>query len=118
MFNYRKNDPSSCQFYDVVAVEELKSGERMFVEIDRYPIVIFNIGGEFFAIADICSHDDGPLGDGDLDESGLTITCPRHGAQFDLKSGKALTLPAVQDIAAYPVRIIDGMIQIGIPKEA
>jgi 3-phenylpropionate/trans-cinnamate dioxygenase ferredoxin subunit len=115
MFNYRASDHSICQFYDVFPKDELKNGERAFIEIDHQSIVIFNIGGELFAIADICSHDDGPLGDGDLD--GMRITCPRHGAQFDLRSGKALTLPAVQDIPAYPVRVQNGMIQIGIPKD-
>lgn len=114
MFNYRMSDPATCQFYDVISQDELGNGERAFVEIDRQPIVLFNIGGEFFAIADVCSHDDGPLGEGDLE--GVTITCPRHGAQFDLRNGKALTLPAVQDIAAYPVRVENGMIQVGIPK--
>jgi 3-phenylpropionate/trans-cinnamate dioxygenase ferredoxin subunit len=93
----------------------LQNGERAFVEIAHQSIVIFNIAGEYFAVADLCSHDDGPLGEGDLD--GLTIICPRHGAQFDLKSGKALTLPAVQDIPAYPVRVENGIIQIGIPKD-
>lgn len=116
MFNYRMRDPSTCQFYDVIPIQDLGNGERAYIEIDQQSIVIFNIAGEFFAIADICSHDDGPLGDGDLE--GLTIICPRHGAQFDLKTGKALTLPAVQDIPAYPVRVKDGMIQIGIPKDS
>lgn len=115
MFNYRTSDPSICRFYDVFPQEELQNGERAFVEIDHRSIVIFNIAGEFFAIADVCSHDGGPLGEGDLD--GLTIICPRHGARFDLRSGKALTLPAVQDIPAYPVRVQNGMIQIGIPKD-
>lgn len=114
MFNYTRSDPSTCQFYDVIPQEELGNGERVFVTIDRNSIVIFNIGGKFFAIADVCSHDDGPLGDGDVD--GLTITCPRHGAQFDLRNGKAITLPAVQDIPAYPIRVENGMVQVGIPK--
>lgn len=114
MFNYRMMDPSTCQFFDVLPQAELNNGERVFVEIDRRSIVILNIADEYFAIADVCSHDDGPLGDGNLD--GLTIVCPRHGAQFDLKTGKALTLPAVQDIPAYPVRVQNGIIQVGIPK--
>jgi 3-phenylpropionate/trans-cinnamate dioxygenase ferredoxin subunit len=116
MFNYRMSDPSTCQFYDLFPQEELQNGERVFIEVERHSVVIFNIAGEYFAIADVCSHDDGPLGDGELD--GLTIICPRHGAQFDIRSGKALTLPAVQDIPAYPVRIQNGMIQIGLPKDS
>ena len=83
------------------------------MEIDDLPIVVFRIGGELFAIADICSHDDGPLGDGDLE--GYEIVCPRHGARFDIRTGKALALPAIVDISAYPVRVIDGQIEIGLP---
>ena len=69
--------------------------------------------GEFYAIADLCSHDDGPLGDGDLEDH--EIICPRHGARFDVRTGKVLSLPAVEDISAYPVRCIDGKIEVGVP---
>lgn len=116
MFNYRMSDPATCQFFDVFPQEELADGDRAFVEFERRSIVIFKIAGEYFAIADVCSHDDGPLGDGELE--GWTISCPRHGAQFDVRSGKVLTLPAVQDIPAYPVRVQNGMVQIGIPKDS
>ena len=114
MYNYLKLDPAECDFVEIAPGAELPVGERMFVEIDGAPIVIFNIGGNIFAIADICSHDDGPLGDGDL--NGFEITCPRHGASFDVRSGKVLSLPAIVDIPAYPVRLVDGLIQVGIPK--
>jgi 3-phenylpropionate/trans-cinnamate dioxygenase ferredoxin subunit len=77
--------------------------------------VVFNIAGEYFAIADLCSHDDGPLGDGDLE--GYEINCPRHGASFDVRTGKVLSLPAIVDIPAYPIRIVNGQIQIGLPLE-
>ena len=85
------------------------------MEIEGLPIVIFNIAGQFFAIGDVCSHDNGPLGDGMID--GNLVVCPRHGAEFDIRTGKAVTLPAVVDIPAYPVRVVDGKIEIGIPKE-
>jgi 3-phenylpropionate/trans-cinnamate dioxygenase ferredoxin component len=114
MFNYSKLDPSECDFVDIAPVEDLPVGERLFVEIDRTPIVIFNIAGVLFAIADLCSHDDGPLGDGEL--IGSEVTCPRHGASFDVRSGAALSLPAIVDIPAYPVRIVEGRIQVGLPK--
>jgi 3-phenylpropionate/trans-cinnamate dioxygenase ferredoxin component len=114
MYNYLKLDPGECDFIEIAPAGELPVGERMFVEIDRIPIVIFNIGGVLFAIADICSHDDGPVGDGDL--NGYEITCPRHGASFDVRSGKVLSLPAIVDIPAYPVRLVDGQIQVGLPK--
>ena len=78
-------------------------------------IVIVNIAGQFFAIADVCTHDDGPLGDGDIE--GFNIVCPRHGGEFDVRTGQAVQMPAVVDIPAYPVRVVDGTIQLGIPKE-
>jgi 3-phenylpropionate/trans-cinnamate dioxygenase ferredoxin subunit len=85
------------------------------VEVEGESIVIFNIAGQFFAIGDICSHDDGPLGDGDLE--GYNIVCPRHGAEFDVRTGEVKSMPAVVDIPAYPVKVEGGMITIGLPKE-
>jgi 3-phenylpropionate/trans-cinnamate dioxygenase ferredoxin subunit len=85
----------------------------MFLEIGETPVVVFNIAGKLFAIGDVCTHDDGPLGDGELD--GHQIICPRHGARFDVDTGKALTLPAVADTPSYPLRVVDGQIEIGIP---
>jgi len=115
LYNYRNLDPEACEFVEVAEVSELPNGERIFVEIDEYTIVLFNIGGHYYAIADVCSHDDGPLGDGEVE--GLEIACPRHGAHFDLRTGKALSLPAIVDIPAYPIRVVNGSIQIGIPKD-
>ncbi len=114
--NYTELSPSQCEFIPIASVDDLPSGERMFVEIDGEPIVIFNIAGKFFAIGDVCSHDDGPLGDGTLEE-GHEISCPRHGAHFDVRTGRALSLPAVEDIPAFPVRVKDGEIEIGVPLE-
>ena len=115
MFNYTTFDEAKIEFLEIAPASELPNGERLFVEIEGRAIVIFNIASQFFAIGDICTHDDGPLGDGDLE--GFNIVCPRHGGEFDVKTGKAMQLPAVVDIPAYPVRVADGMIQIGIPKE-
>jgi 3-phenylpropionate/trans-cinnamate dioxygenase ferredoxin subunit len=113
MYNYRNIDPARCEFVSIGANEDILDGEKIFVEIDNLLIVVFRIGGQLFAIADICSHDEGPLGDGDLE--GYEIVCPRHGARFDIRTGKALALPAIIDISAYPVRVIDGQIEIGLP---
>ena len=115
MYNYIQHDESKIEFVDFAPVSELPNGERLFVEIEGKPLVIFNIAGQFFSIADICSHDDGPVGEGDIE--GYTITCPRHGGEFDVQTGKATQLPAVVDIPAYPVKVVDGMIQVGMPKE-
>lgn len=113
MVQYTNQDPDKCEFITVGAEDDLPNGQRMFVEIDGTPIVVFNIAGNYYAIADICSHDDGPLGDGNLEN--YQITCPRHGARFDVKTGKALSLPAIVSIPAYPVRVEDQQIQVGIP---
>lgn len=115
MFNYAVKPAEACEFFEIASVDDLPNGQRLFVEIGERPIVVFNIAGEFFAIGDVCSHDDGPLGDGDI--TGHTVTCPRHGGEFDVRTGKATMLPAVQDIPAYPVRVEDGKIHVGVPRE-
>jgi 3-phenylpropionate/trans-cinnamate dioxygenase ferredoxin subunit len=115
MFNYTKVEGAKIEYLDIAPASELPNGERLFVEIGGRSLVIFNIADQFFSIGDICSHDDGPVGDGDLE--GFNIVCPRHGGEFDVRSGQAVQMPAVVDIPAYPVRVVDGMIQVGIPKE-
>ena len=113
LYRYNKFSAEQCQFYNIGTVDELSNGERLFLEVDGQPIVVFNIAGNYFAIGDVCTHDEGPLGDGELE--GFEITCPRHGARFDVRTGKALALPAVIDTPSYPVRVVDGFIEIGIP---
>jgi len=114
MFNYTAFDEHKAEFVEILPVSELPNGERLFVDLGDKPIVIFNIAGQFFAIGDICTHDDGPLGDGVIE--GNNIVCPRHGGEFEISSGKAVQLPAVVDIPAYPVQVKDGKIFVGIPK--
>lgn len=115
MFNYTTTDESKIDFVEIAPASELPNGERLFLEVGGRAIVIFNIADQLFAIGDICTHDDGPLGDGDLE--GYNIVCPRHGAEFDVKTGKAVQMPAVVDIPAYPVKVLDGMIHVGLPNE-
>ena len=115
MYNYKNLDASQCEYVQVAPLEELPPGERLFVDIGDLPVVVFNIAGMLYAIADVCSHDDGPVGDGDLE--GYEIKCPRHGASFDVRTGTVLSLPAYVDIPAYPVRVVDGQIEVGIPIE-
>ena len=115
MFNYTTLDESKAEFVEIAPVAELPNGERLFVEVEGKSLVIFNIAGQFFAIGDICSHDDGPVGEGDLE--GYNIVCPRHGGEFDVRTGQAVQMPAVVDIPAYPVKVVDGTVQVGLPKE-
>lgn len=115
MFNYTTFDDTKAEFVEIAPVSELPNGERLFVDLGDKPVVIFNIAGQFFAIGDVCTHDDGPLGDGMIED--FNVVCPRHGAEFDIRTGQAVQMPAVVDIPAYPVRILNGMIHVGIPRE-
>lgn len=114
-YNYTELDEGKLEYIPVGPAEELANGERLFVEVDDLVIVVFNIAGEFFAILDECSHDGNSLEEGDLE--GYEVTCPRHGARFDVRSGEVTALPAVEDIPAYPTRVVDGQIEIGLPLE-
>jgi len=107
-------DTALYDFYEVTSETEITPGNRIFIEIDGKPVVIFNVDGNFYAIDDVCTHDDGPVGEGNLE--GFQIICPRHGARFDIRTGKAMMLPAVQDVRSYPVRVMQGRIEIGIKK--
>ena len=113
MYNFKQLDQEKLEYVAVGTVDELPEGERLFVDIDGKPVVILHIHGQYYAIADVCSHDDGPVGEGAIE--GYEIICPRHGAHFDIRTGRVLALPAFVDIPAYPVRVIDGQIEIGLP---
>jgi len=115
MYNFKEIQQEKLEYIPVGSVEELQDGERLFIEIDEKPIVILNVDGQFYAIADVCSHDDGPVGEGSLE--GFEIICPRHGARFDIRTGKVLALPAFVDIPAYPIRLVGDQIEIGIPAQ-
>lgn len=87
----------------VATVSDIPEGEVRVVECDGRSLALSNIGGELFAIDNVCTHDSGPLGEGKLQRE--RVICPRHGAAFDARSGRVLTLPAVHGVAAYPVSI-------------
>ena len=101
------------EYYPVISLDDLIPGERIFIDVDDMAVVIFNIAGDVYAIEDRCTHDDGPLGEGELE--GFEIICPRHGAKFDVRDGQALTLPAVEPTRYFPTRIVDNQIEIGVP---
>jgi len=75
---------------------------------------VYNVAGEYYAIEDRCSHDDGPLCEGDWDPDEGVAICPRHGANFDIRTGEALTLPAVEPVATYSVRVVDGVVKVTV----
>ena len=100
----------------VCPLSELPPGSVRIVQASaELPIGVFNAGGELYAIEDRCSHDDGPLCEGDWDPDEFVVVCPRHGANFDIRTGFALTLPAYIPVAAFPVKVVDGDGVIEIP---
>jgi 3-phenylpropionate/trans-cinnamate dioxygenase ferredoxin subunit len=97
---------------EVAPVEELPDGEMKLVDAGSFGVGVYNCGGELYAIEDRCSHDDGPLCLGNWDAETCVAFCPRHGASFDIKSGRALTLPAYLPVRTFPVRVEDGVVTV------
>src|SRR5216110_2581198 len=96
----------------VAPLAEFPPGSVKIVEVDFVSIGVFNCGGELLAIEDRCSHDDGPLAEGEIDESACTVECPRHGSLFDLRSGVPKTLPAYQPVETFEVTVEDGIVKL------
>jgi len=94
----------------VAPVDELKPGSRQLVDVDGSQIVVFNLDGKYYAIEDVCTHDGGQLTGGEVE--GDQIICPRHGARFCIRTGAALTAPAYEATATFPVRVENGEVQV------
>ena len=99
---------------DVCPLSELSPGDKRLVSHDDLEIGLFNCGGTIYAIEDRCTHDDGPLVEGEFDEATCTIECPRHGSRFDVSTGKPRTLPAYVPVDTYPVIIEDDTIKLEV----
>jgi metal-sulfur cluster biosynthetic enzyme/nitrite reductase/ring-hydroxylating ferredoxin subunit len=90
-------------FVRVAKTNDLSDPGQVLLEVDERIVVLFKVGGQYFCLDDVCTHDGGPLSDGKLADH--TIACPRHGAKFDIRTGKALTMPATVDTAAHEVKV-------------
>ena len=100
--------------FEAGPVEELPPGSVKIVHVGSVAIGVYNLDGEFYALEDRCSHDDGPLAQGDFDpETGVAI-CPRHGANFDIRTGRARTLPAYEPVETFPVTVEDGVVKVDV----
>ena len=104
-------------FVNVATVEELQPGcEPIVVDINRRWVAVYNIDGQYYAIEDRCTHDDGPLADGECE--GQIVKCPRHGARFDITTGVALSGPAgTVDVPTYEVRVEGDYVQVGARRK-
>jgi 3-phenylpropionate/trans-cinnamate dioxygenase ferredoxin component len=103
-----------AELIDICPIDELPPGGMRLVEWEDLEIGVFNCAGELLAIEDRCSHDDGNLVEGELDESDCTIECPRHGSKFDLRTGQPVNLPAYVPVDTFPVSVEDGVIKIEV----
>lgn len=94
----------------VARAGELAPGQWKNVDVDGAQVAVFNFDGRYYAIEDVCTHDGGQLTGGSIE--GAEIICPRHGARFCIKTGAALTAPAYEATATFPVRIENGVIEV------
>lgn len=99
---------------EVAAADQFPPGSSKIIREGSLFVGVYNCGGELFAIEDRCSHDDGPLCLGNWDAETCVAVCPRHGASFDLRSGRALSLPAYLPVRTFPVRVEDGVVKIEV----
>jgi len=91
------------EFVKVATRSEMPPGGKQLAEVDGRAIAVFNVNGQFYAIDDVCTHDGGPLAEGEL--KGNEIQCPRHGARFDVRTGRALCLPAFAPVTTHTVEV-------------
>lgn len=101
-------------FIKVATVAEVPVNGSKLVEVDDVRIALFNLNGEIYAIEDVCTHDGGPLVEGTI-VNGCEVRCPRHGARFDIRTGKALSFPAFEPTNAYTVQVKGNEIWIESP---
>jgi 3-phenylpropionate/trans-cinnamate dioxygenase ferredoxin subunit len=91
-------------FVRVAGVQDVPDPGKRTVEVQERLVVLVHVGGQFYCIDDVCTHDGGPLGEGQL--CGFELACPRHGAKFDVRNGQALTMPATENTGSHEVRVV------------
>jgi metal-sulfur cluster biosynthetic enzyme/nitrite reductase/ring-hydroxylating ferredoxin subunit len=104
------------EFQRVIDVADLPDPGKTLVEVENEMVALFHVEGRWYAIDDVCTHDGGPLADGELRDH--KIACPRHGAKFDIRTGAALTMPAVRPTRAHDVKVEDGGVWVRLRDAA
>ncbi len=99
-------------FVKVAKVSDIPPGTVKACTVNGRSVAVCNVGGSFYAIDDVCTHDEGPLGEGELD--GFEVECPRHGARFDVRTGEVTSLPAVMPIETFKVRVNGSDVEIEV----
>jgi 3-phenylpropionate/trans-cinnamate dioxygenase ferredoxin component len=101
------------EFVKIGPAADIPPGQRLWYDFEEESVIIFNVDGTYYCIADLCTHDGGPLEDGEL--IGCEIECPRHGARFDIRDGRATQMPAITGIPIYAVKVENGDIYVEKP---
>jgi len=96
----------------VATTEELEDQQAKLVEVEGQKIAVFRVGAAFYALSDTCTHRGGPLSEGTVE--GDEVTCPWHGARFDIKTGTVLGPPAAREVRSYPVRVTGAEVEIEV----
>ena len=104
---------TDSSFVTVAKVDDLKPGEMMYVEVGDEPVVLINLDGEFYALSDICTHEEASLSDGEI--VGDEIECPLHGGAFDIRTGRPTAFPVVP-VATYRVRVVGDEVQVAADR--
>ena len=101
---------TTARWITVASAADIPLGSRRVLRLEDQPIAVFHLEEGWYAIDDVCTHDGGPVAEGRLE--GCIIECPRHGATFDVRTGAALTFPAVSPVATYAVRVVGDDVQV------
>jgi len=99
-----------ADWVDVARVKDFPPGSVRALEVEGTPVAVFNVAGRYYAIEDVCTHEEETLSAGEVE--GEEIVCPRHGARFSLVTGAALSPPAYEAVATFAVRIEDGVVKV------
>ncbi len=101
---------------DVAPLADFGPGSVKLVTVGWTSVGVYNCNGDLLALEDRCSHDDGPLCEGDWEQDDCRVICPRHGSAFDLRSGRPLSLPAIEPVETYLVSVVDGIVKVEVPN--
>ena len=104
---------TAVRYVRIGKASDVSPGRAEVFDVEDRKIAVFRLEDAFYAIEDICTHDGGPLAEGEIEDD--QVICPRHGARFNIKTGAALTMPAVTPVESYPVRVEGNELYIGLP---
>lgn len=106
---------AQSQWFEAARVGEIADRKSKVIEVNGSDVAVFNLGGEYFAIEDICTHDGGDISGGWVE--GDRAVCPRHLAEFSIRTGAALKAPAYEGVHSFPVRVREGLVEVCDDRE-